>query len=224
MRSVLIIENEDLMGLSLRVIIEQVAPGTDIVEAQNFQAAISLLSTHHFDLVILETPTDHAGGIRMLEEIRGKDPRAAVLICSAGDERLQAERYLLRGANGFIVKSATREEMTTAISMILKGKRYLSQQIYADILSRNLPVEKYKHPLTKREELVMRLTLQGKSTLEIASALSIHRNTVSVFKAKVLRKMQVNSIVGLMQTYGTPPADLIRTAVQRAEDDNGNLK
>lgn len=74
-------------------------------------------------MVILQTLAGHGSGIRMLEEIRRKDSETAVLICSAGYEMLlHAERYLLLGANGFIVKSATREEIMAAISMLLKGK------------------------------------------------------------------------------------------------------
>lgn len=226
MRSFLVIENDDLMRLSLRVIIEQVDPGTDIVEAQNFQDAISLLSVRHFDLVILQTSVDHGSGIRMLQEIRGKDPETAVLICAVGDERLpHAERYLLQGANGFIVKSATREEIVAAISMVLKGKRYVSEQIHADILSRNLPVERYRRALTKREDQVLQLTLQGRSTSEIAHTLSIHRNAVSAFKVKILRKMQVNSIVDLIHIFGRhPQAGPTRPEFQGTEGDSGNLR
>ncbi|SEJ83537.1 DNA-binding response regulator, NarL/FixJ family, contains REC and HTH domains [Dyadobacter sp. SG02] len=199
MKRVLIVDNQFLMRLSLRVVIRELSEEIDVAEAVNFKEALKLLVSGQFDLVILEVLMDEYSGIKMMEMIRGIAPSTAVLICSTGDELLYAEHYILRGASGFVVKTAEKEEILTAISTVINGNRYLSDRVHDRLLTRTELKSKVKEALTKRERQILPLILEGRTTKEISKMLEIHVNSINFYKSNIFRKMQVNNILELAE-------------------------
>lgn len=197
MRRILIVDNQYLMRLSLRVIVREIDKDSEITEAENFKQALKLLPNDHFDLIILEVLTDEFSGVKMIDMVRNVDSSVSVLICSTADELLYAEHYILQGANGFVMKADEREEIVTAISTVMNGNRYVSEKVHARLLTRTRLKSNINESLTRRESQILPLILEGRTIREISTILEIHVKSINFYKLSIFRKMQVNNILEL---------------------------
>lgn len=197
MKRILIIDGQYLFRLSLQTVLRELDMDCEIVEAESIGSALELLRAEIFDLVVLDIEIENHTGIRMIEFVSRISILASVIIFTSAHEHVHAERYLLVGAKGFIQKSAKREEVVGAMSAVLNGRHYVSNNVHKLLLN-GRPVYNVREPrLSDREREVMQLILQGKLTKEIAGILQIQGNTVSTYKANIFRKMRVNNVLDL---------------------------
>lgn len=155
-------------------------------EADDGDQAVALFQKLRPDLVLMDSRMPGKSGTEATTQIRRLAADAAVLILSAfdGDEDIHAA--LEAGANGYVLKSATGEELIPAIRAVAAGKRWIPQNVASRLKSRN----SYEQ-LTAREIDVLNELARGLANKEIADALKISEHTTKDHLKSILAKLRV---------------------------------
>lgn len=168
------------------------------------------------DLLILDFNLSEMDGMEVIHQIKSLEKRdLKILVLSAVEDVQKVNLALRLGADGYLLKSGTHEQLFKAIDDILLGNSYVSEEVTTSGvggLSRSdnrQPVSqsamyevrsKRKFNLTKRELQILRLIIQALSNKEIAKELYISDQTVSVHRKNIMRKMGVSNTAGLIKT------------------------
>ena len=119
-----------------------------------------------------------------------------ILVFSSHDERLYAERALRAGAKGYAMKSSSAERVGSAISAVLGGRVWLSEELREELVNRiarsaERPGLGDEASLTDRELTVFRLIGQGLKKGAIARSLNLSPNTIETYRSHIKRKLGV---------------------------------
>ncbi len=160
---------------------------------------ISEIQKHEPDIIILEIDLPNSNGVGTLRQIRSHFPEVKILVVSCHPEEIYAISAVKAGANGFIAKTRTVKEIKNALFTICKGENFLSDNIKKKESSdsRKAEILKFK-TLSTREIEVLNLLSRGKRNKEIAQDLSINEKTVSTYKTRLLKKLNVDNIADLI--------------------------
>ena len=207
MKHILLVENHSIVRLATLFIIRDALPAVTSWETDNFPDALHIVSTQRLDLILLDINIPDGEGFQMIARIRRLQPEVSILVFSAIDEELYAMHYLKAGANGFLSKNSSTQEIRTAILAVLVNGRYVSEMVQQILLRGNVtPETRRNNPLaalSQREIEVMDLLLQGKWTKEIATFLNITGSSVSTYKVRIFEKLGVNTVIELYQRVST---------------------
>lgn len=203
-RNILIADDHAIVRYGVSLLIKEEIPGAVITESSNFDETISLLCEKRFHLLVLDINLPGGNSIQMLDAVRLKNPNIKILIFTAYDEHTLVMRYMQAGADGYLVKDSSDEEIRRAVRTVLNNRQYISEtlkdMVFADIWGkqkRDNPL----HLLSNRETDVLQLILQGKSIPEIAGILHIHATTVSTYKTRIFEKMKTKNLVELVEKH-----------------------
>jgi len=166
---------------------------------ENGENLMSNIETLKPDIVILEIDLPNANGVGILRLIKSKFPKVRTLVVSCHPEEIYALSSIKAGANGYIAKTRTVEEIRNALITVSEGGVFLSKNIKGlmeDKKHKN-DVLKFKK-LSTREIEVLNLLARGKRNKEIAQGLSINEKTVSTYKTRLLKKLNVDNIADLI--------------------------
>lgn len=201
MKHILLVEDHSVVRLATLFIIRDAFPTASTWETDNFPDAIHIVSTQRLDLILLDINIPDGEGFQMIAKIRRLQPEVSIMIFSAIDEEIYALHYLKAGANGFLSKNSSTQEIRSAIVAILLNGRYMSEIVRQALLRGHVvPPTRQSNPLatlSQRELEVMDLLLQGRWTKEIATFLNITGSSVSTYKARVFEKLGVNTVIEL---------------------------
>lgn len=155
--------------------------------ASSGPAALKLLSEQQFDVVLLDLRMPGMDGVAVLKAINvlKSPPRAIILTSFMKDEEIY--RAIRAGAQGYLVKDASEDEMVSAIVLVARGKRYIPRDVAARLADRML-----RQDLTSRELEVLELLAIGSTNKQIATALNISDNTVRCHVVNIMEKLQVS--------------------------------
>lgn len=152
-----------------------------------------LLAVQPCDVLLLDIQLPGPSGLEILERLATRPQPPATLVVSMYPEDPYALKALDAGARGYIGKSADTAQLVEAIGRIARGERYVSAAI-ARLLAQaqaqagsGAPHER----LSPREQLLLVLLAQGLRLPEIAQRLALPPRTVSVYRARLLEKMQM---------------------------------
>lgn len=201
---ILIIEDEPLTVLGLKQKIGEINPNTAIESTPTVEAALALMDQAVFQLIILDIDIKGRAGASSVQRIKAQQPDGALLIITDLDEQVYGMHYINAGADGFMSKLATSDRFDEAIRAMMTDGRYVSGDLQRMLIrkSQEKRSSTYVNPLmhiSDREKQVMHFLINGKSTSEIASMLNINRTTVGTHKMRILKKMQVNSLIKLIE-------------------------
>ncbi|GGM96308.1 DNA-binding response regulator [Dyadobacter beijingensis] len=198
---VLVIDGHPLMLSAIKREVKDHKPQARVTLIGQIDQGIEAARNQSFDLVIIEIGMAGAS-MQAVREIRGTGRGFKILVFSSVSETIYALPAISSGANGFLSKEQSGDELRIAIDTVLDSKTYFSKNIQETLLSQVIAnVDSADHnplqALTPRERLVMHLLLQGNKVREIAGMLDLKESTVSTFKANIFKKLQVNNIVAL---------------------------
>lgn len=164
-------------------------------EAENGEIAKVLIQKHHPDVVVLDIQMPKVTGIDVARWIRKNNFNVGVLVLTAYDEDPYVNAVLQAGANGFVLKTASPEEIIKAVKDVHEGKSVLDPAIAHRImkkLTRGQDDYLYE-PITDREHEVLRLVAKGFTNKAIGVQLSISDRTVQGHIAHIFTKLQASS-------------------------------
>ncbi|MBV8820955.1 MAG: response regulator transcription factor [Acidobacteriaceae bacterium] len=203
---VLLVDDHVAILQGLQEILAVDLPHLEFNTANSRTQALELASKNSWDLAIVDLDLrDGRGGLELIRELKDLDASASVLVYSMYSEEQFGIRAIKAGADGYLSKGDSTEEIVRAVQTILSGERYINPRlarVMADALTQ--PEAEAPHEtLSDREFQILRELASGNSTSKIANSLSLSPKTVSTYRTRVLDKL------GLTST-----AELIRYALQ----------
>ena len=159
----------------------------DVVGAAwNGREAFALIRQHRPEVVLLDLRMPGMNGIEVLQELRSLSdpPRVIVLTNFETDEDIY--RAVRAGAQGYLLKSTTQQEMIEAIMAVAAGRRYFPAHIAAQLAQRMS-----RSNLTDREREILELMAKGLTNKQIGTALYISANTARNHVNNIIEKLEV---------------------------------
>lgn len=191
---ILIVDDHPLLREGLRIRISGQPDLEVFCEAEDVDSALEHFKSGKPDLTLVDISLKKGHGLDLVKQIKAVDPDAKMLVISAYEESLYAERALRAGAMGYINKQECRENVVTAIRTVLEGHRYLSPKMNDQMLGMAVgggevapasPVE----ALTDRELEVYQLIGQAQTTSSIARQLHLSPHTIDSHREKIKAKL-----------------------------------
>jgi DNA-binding NarL/FixJ family response regulator len=184
-----------------------------IAEAGDGQEAMDLIAQLHPDVVVLDIQMPEASGIEVTRWVRQHHREVGVLILTAYDDDPYVMAVIQAGANGYVLKTASPEEIIQAVKDVHEGKSALDSEIVQKMVAQvssgvqEQPVDK----LTERELEVLALVAQGYTNKAIGVQLGISDRTVQGHLAHIFSKLQSASRTEAVMravSLGWLPSDL----------------
>lgn len=174
-------------------------PNLQVVgEAADGDATLALVKQTEADLITLDLSMPGISDMALIREIRQIRPKMKVLIVSMHDESFLVKQTLKSGANGYITKNCTPENLETIIKTILKNGRYLAPELATNIAFEN--DSEQSNQLTSRELQILRMIAQsGMSLVEIGKSLKLSPKTVTSHKANIMTKLNAETNLELIK-------------------------
>jgi len=202
---VIIADDHKIFREGLRVLLESLGDIEILGEAENGRLLLKLIRKDEPDLVIVDVAMPDMNGIEAARQIKSFNPDIKVLALSMHSDSRFVTQMLKAGANGYLLKDCAFDELTVAMNTVSKNQVYLSPGITDLVVKAYLT--KNAEPgettdtgvLTSREREILQLLAEGKSTQEIATALSISSKTVDTHRRQVMTKLDLHSVAELTQ-------------------------
>lgn len=201
---IFVVDDHPLMRDGMALLISSEADLQICGSAGSMQETLKQLETSEPDLMIVDLSLKDGLGLDLIKTVHERFPRTRMLVVSAYDENLYAERALRNGASGYVNKQECETTLLQAIRTVLGGRRYVSDEILQRLLNQAIhgnepntgdPVER----LSDRELEIFRLIGQGATPAAIAKQLHISPHTVDSHREKIRHKLDLANGRELMQ-------------------------
>jgi len=156
-------------------------------EAENGEQAVRLFRQVQPDVTLIDLRMPGMGGVATIEALRAEFPRARMIVLSTFDTDEDIYRALRAGAQGYLLKEASLDELVDAIRTVHAGQRRIPSPIAARLAERMASPD-----LSPRELDVLRLLVKGESNKRIAVALNISEATVKGHVNNIFIKLGVS--------------------------------
>jgi DNA-binding NarL/FixJ family response regulator len=198
--NVLIVDDHPVVVEGLRSLLRQLKNIQTAGSAANAFEAIAFLRKNKVDIILLDVNLPDISGIDLCKKIKKEFAGVKVLGISTFSERSYISRMIENGAAGYLIKSATAEEIAEAIQTILQGRLYLSLELGHLLQPAAVTLPAGGIPaLTKREKEVLKLIAEGLTNNQIAARLFISPLTVDSHRKNLLTKLNVNNTASLIR-------------------------
>ncbi|WP_460871184.1 response regulator [Nocardioides pakistanensis] len=187
-----------------------------VATAANGTEAVNRARAARPDVLVLDLQIPAPDGVAVTATLVPDFPDLRVLILSASGEQDDVLEAVKAGATGYLVKSASREELVDAVSRVARGDTVFTPGLAGLVLGEyrrlsDAPAARDDTPrLTDRETEVLRLVAKGLSYKQIAERLVLSHRTVQNHVQNTLRKLQMHNRV-----------ELVRYAIEQGLDDEG---
>lgn len=191
---ILCVDDHQVVCDGVKTIFEQRGVPAEVGCASTAEEADRLAAAHEWDLVILDISLGGGrSGLDALREMRRLRPRLRVLVFSMHSDEVYARRAVAAGAQGYITKGSSSEELFAAVETIVGGGRYITPEL-AEKLVFAPPAETLPHDrLSEAEMRVMLMLASGMRNKEIAAELHVDSSTVTTHRRRLLDKMGMNT-------------------------------
>jgi DNA-binding NarL/FixJ family response regulator len=207
MISVLLVDDQTLIRMGMRLVLEAAGDLTVVGEAGDGSAALTQVAALDPDVVLMDVRMPGMNGIEATGRIAAEHPRSRVLILTTFDLDEYAFEGLRAGASGFLLKDAPPADLVAAVRTVASGDAVVSPRItrrmlelFADRMpeagaAQRPPLDPRLDSLTPRETEVLQAVAQGLSNQEIADRLVLSETTVKTHVGRVLAKLGVRDRV-----------------------------
>ncbi|MEW6119199.1 MAG: response regulator transcription factor [Pseudomonadota bacterium] len=179
--------------------LKQILADTDDIEvggeAENSSKALQMARKGPWDLVLMDISMPDRSGLETLELLRKEHPGIKVLMLSMHRETLYAVRALKSGAAGYLNKQSAPDQLVDAIRLVASGRKYISPEVAQELAS-TVSGEREALPhetLSNREYQTLCLIASGLPVSAIAEQLKLSVKTISMYRARLLQKMQLKN-------------------------------
>lgn len=204
MIGILIADDHPIFRLGLKEYLHQKPEYRVIGEAGTGEDAVELAKTLKPDIVIMDTDLPRTNGVDATNQILRYNSAIKVIALSHFDSDDEVMEMLKAGSKGLIFKSGDMEEVLQALEKVTRNEEFYSKEAVEVIINRfakgNPDVKTFlKIPgFSDRELDIIRLICMQKTAKEIGHMLFISEKTVDFHRQKIIEKMSVKNIIGLV--------------------------
>ncbi len=201
---VAIADDHELTRVGLNRILSSESTIEIVGEATDGDELLAIVERWKPDIVLLDIMMPRRNGLETVKELRRRVPagRPYIIMLTTFEDRLYIEQALAIGADGYLSKEVTREELITSLQSVMKGERVFSHSIFS-LLHGKFSKQSIETPstvtLTKREEEILDLVAKGLTSNEIANRLFISPRTVETHRAHLMEKLGVKNTAALVR-------------------------
>lgn len=200
MIKVLVVDHHPIVRKGIVKLFES-SPEIEVIgEADNGKELFNFIENRAVDIIISEIDLPQLNGITALRALKKEHNDVKVIIFSSHSEEIYAVSTIKAGASGYLHKTASTETLKEAILKVYRGGIYISNNLAQRLAfdENGSKSSKLYKRLSTREVEVLRLLSSGKKNKEIALELEINEKTVSTYKARLLKKLNVTNLVDLI--------------------------
>ncbi|MGB5491470.1 MAG: response regulator transcription factor [Woeseiaceae bacterium] len=195
---IVLVEDHVILRDGLRSLLDMEADFNVVGEAESCDRGLEVLKEVAPDLVVTDIGLPGRSGLTLIPEIKAYDKSIKVLVLTAHctDEYVRAA--LESGADGYVLKDASRLELMTGIRTVMSGQQYFSTLVTSRVVSGFLDKtdktrQRTNSKITPRETEVMIMIASALSTKEIANKLDLSVKTVEKHRSNLMRKLGLRS-------------------------------
>ncbi len=203
---IILVDDHVLVRDGIKALLEDEEGVEVIEEASDGIKALSILKESTPDLMIIDIRMPNMNGIELVKAIKKEYKEINTLVLSMHDSEEYVVKSIEAGADGYLLKGASKDEFLKAIHAIASGGKYFTGDVSSIIMSNfvngntnSMSTKKtatVENPfkLTKRQKQILGLVLQLKNNKEIAEELNISRRTTEVHRFNLMKKLEVKNI------------------------------
>ncbi len=191
---ILVCDDHAIVRIGLRSLIAGNSGMQLVGEATDGEKAVALAKKLKPDVIIMDLVMPGKDGIAAIKEIKKKNPHIRILVLTSFSDDNKVISSIKAGANGYLLKDSSPEDLIQAIREVYQGKSSLHPVIAQKVIrelhqpSDHAPANE---PLSEREVEVLQYVAQGMSNQEIAGMLKIKEGTVRIHVGNILNKLQL---------------------------------
>ncbi|MFT4832240.1 MAG: two-component system invasion response regulator UvrY [Psychroserpens sp.] len=201
MIKVLIADNHPIVRMGIKHVLDATSDFEVIDDVASTRELFEKLEIVTPDVVILEMDIPEINGIAALRKMKQDFPDVKVLIYSGQSEDVYALSTIRAGAYGYLSKVADIDYIITAARKVSEGNMFITNEL-AQRLAFDEGTQKprrFFRKLSSREVEVLKLLASGKRNKDVAIGLNLNEKTVSTYKARLMKKLNVDNLVDLLQ-------------------------
>jgi len=172
-----------------------------VAEAGDTAELLAVLAAHDADVVLLDISMPGIAFLDLVQRIRTTRPRARILVVSMHPEDQVAVRAIEAGADGYVMKTQSADELVGAIRKVHAGGKHvgpaLAERLAAELAARR--DGRARRDLSAREREILMLLGSGKSLKEIGARLALSPKTVSTYRSRILTKLALKTNADLVR-------------------------
>ena len=196
-------DDHSVVTQGMSFILQKMYNGAIVHQVECFSEIIKILNTTTINLLILDINFPDGSSLNIISTLKKIQPNLKILIFSGYDEEIYAIRYINAGANGYLNKLSSEEEIKYAIKTVMTSGKYTSKNIQDKIMDSYI-LKKPTNPLeqlSNRELEVANLLVDGYGNNEISTKLYIQKTTVSTYKNRIFEKLGVNNLSDFISIF-----------------------
>jgi two-component system invasion response regulator UvrY len=200
MIKVLVADHHPIIRTGLKMLLESSSDIQVIGSATTGKELFDVVGRTKPDIVLSEIDLPELNGITALRTLKKEYQDIKVIMFSSHPEEIYAVSSIKAGASGYLTKSVSTQTIKDAIMKVYSGGIYISNDLAQRLTFEkrgNRPSKLYKK-LSTREVEVLKLLSSGRRNKEIAEELNINEKTVSTYKARLMKKLNVTNLVDLI--------------------------
>jgi DNA-binding NarL/FixJ family response regulator len=199
---ILIADDHEVARKGIRALLEEHGGWEVCGEAKDGREAVELSSQLKPDIMLLDIGMPNLNGLDAARQILALNPDARILILTVHDSEQVVREVLAAGARGFLLKSDAGRDLMAAVEALQNRRTFFTSKVAQMMLDGYLrPNEERDNSgqqiLTPREREVIQLVAEGKTTKEIANALSLSVKTAETHRTNLMRKLDLHSVADL---------------------------
>ena len=203
---IMLVDDHVLVRDGIKALLENKNTFEVIAEASNGKEALDSLPIYQPDLLIVDIRMPEMNGNELITIVSKQYPTIKTLILSMHDAQEYVLESIEAGADGYMLKGASKLEFLKALETISTGGKYFSGDISSILLNglthKDASTSSKKDAentfnLTKREKQVLSIILKGKSNKEIAEELNVSKRTAEVHRFNLMKKLKVKNLMEL---------------------------
>jgi DNA-binding NarL/FixJ family response regulator len=201
MIKLLVADNHPIVRFGITTLLEQQEDILLIGDVPTTRKLFKKLEEEVPDVLVLEMDIPEINGVAALRRIRNDYPELKVLIYSGQSEDVYALSTIRAGASGYLSKSSGLNNLPEAIRKVGYGGMFITNDL-AQRLAFDEGTQKprrFFRKLSTREVEVLKMLANGKRNKEVAQGLNLNEKTVSTYKARLMKKLNVDNMVDLLQ-------------------------
>ncbi|UJQ93919.1 response regulator transcription factor [Mariluticola halotolerans] len=193
---VLLVDDHPLVLEGIQAIIETYSHIEVVGATCSARKALDIATRTEPDVVMMDINMPELNGLDAIELFKEQLPNSRLLMLSMHDSREYISTSVMYGASGYVLKDVSTNEIIAAIDAVAAGGTYFSSGV-SDVLMRMKDNQKPCGPLTTREQAVLLLVAEGKSSKDVAIQLEISARTVETHRKNIKKKLGISTTAGL---------------------------
>ncbi|MFI1773287.1 response regulator [Thalassobellus citreus] len=207
--NVVLADDHVLVRDGIKALLEDQSGIVVIDEASNGKEALEVIKNNKPHVLIVDIRMPEMNGIEVVAAMSKLHPDVRTLVLSMHDSEEYVVQAIQAGADGYLLKGASKDEFIKALTKVASGGKYFTGDVTAIIMNNfvngntNTAVAPKKEviempfKLTKREKQILNLVLQLKNNKDIAEELQISKRTAEVHRFNLMKKLEVKNIMEL---------------------------